>query len=230
MAEDKKTEESIKVDPVTVTPKEYALEVSEFKPLYEPLGAISVEFGSLETKLNMAINAMLGFGPNVEGVVVDTIVRDYINKVKFFNTLASIKASGILDGFLIGEINRKGTGIRNRLDECASFRNNYLHGNWTAAREDGTFQNTQFTADKELNMIKSMIAVSADDLWRAHQLIFDTALSVEVWRVMYLNSDRLDYMPKAWRERYEQYILRLKRRQDHASYDKRQAPPKSSHQ
>jgi hypothetical protein len=182
----------------TVTPKEYAKEY-ELAPLNEPLGAIVMAFATLESKLSMTINALLGLQypkAHAMGIALDDLMQSTTSRIKLFHTLAVIHTDGIFIHKLSGR-----SGLRASLETSNAHRNDLIHGEWTGINNDGTFTKVRYKADRGLHPVKSTINVSIDDLWKAHAFIFRTALRLEEWRSAFNWRDTPQLWPVSWRNK-----------------------------
>jgi hypothetical protein len=180
------------IKPFSITPKEYA-QTTEFAPFNEPLGAIVMAFATLEAKLTMTIDALLGIDPPT-GLALKDLMQSANARIKLFHTLAVLKTTGIFVDKLKGK-----TGLRSRLTKCNDYRNDYIHGEWTGINDDGSFSKVRYKADTGLHPVKSTFSVSITALWKAHEYIFGTALELETWRFAYNHRDKPKLWPASWR-------------------------------
>jgi hypothetical protein len=182
------------IKPITITPKEYA-QGYEFAPINEPLGAIVMAFTQLEAKLTMTINALLGID-YPSGIALEDLMQSTITRIKLFHTLAVLRTTGVFLKKISGT-----TGLRSKLLRCNDHRNDYIHGVWTGFHANGkAFQKVRYKADAGLHPVTSTIDVTVDDLWRAHNYIFSTALDLESWRSAFNHRDNPGLWPASWRE------------------------------
>jgi hypothetical protein len=166
-----------------------------FHPLREPLGAIVMAFAQLEAKLTMAINNLIGIDYQA-GVALEDLMQSAAARIKLFHTLAALKTKGILLKRLKGK-----TGLRERLDKSNSYRNDYIHGEWTGINHDNTYIKIRYKANTGLHIVRSTMSVSIPDLWAAHNFIFVTAVQLEEWRFSYNYRERPELWPASWREK-----------------------------
>jgi hypothetical protein len=176
------------IKPISITPKEYA-QSFEFAPLNEPLGAIVMAFAQLEATLTMSINDLLGIDYKL-GIALDDLIQGTITRIKLFHTLAILKTTGLFV--------EKVKALRTRLLKSNDFRNNYIHGQWTGIRPDGSFIKVRYKADRGLHPVSQTIAVSVDALWDAHKYIFVTALELAQWRHAYNFRRKPELWPTSW--------------------------------
>jgi hypothetical protein len=176
------------VKPISITPKEYALNI-EFAPLNEPLGALTIAFSSLESKLTQVINALLKVS-HTDGIALEDLMQSINTRIRFFHTLATLKTKTILDEFLLLEVSKK-SGLRSQLSKSNDYRNDYIHGPWTTFHDDGSFGKVRYRAVTGLHLMESVIKVKVTDVWKAHEYIFSTTLSLEGWRTIITMTIRL---------------------------------------
>ena len=171
----------------TFTPKEYALQVSEFKPLYEPIGALVLAFAELEATLTFTIDPLMGL-TYAEGRALEALMMSFSARVQLFHTLALMHT--------------RGKGLRDeipelvsRLDEAYTKRNDLIHGAWSMI-SGNKYGKIKFRAKAGLKQIDRVHQVSVDDLWEAHKFIMGTMLSLLKWRDKF---NRSHYPPGVWR-------------------------------
>jgi hypothetical protein len=183
------------VKPVAITPKQYALN-TEFSPLNEPLGALAITFSELEAKLTMTINALLNIDYR-DGLILEDLMQSLGARRKLSCSLVALKTEGLLRT----EVEKKG-GLGSSLMTCNNYRNDFLHGTWTALYPDGAFGKIRYRADVGgLHMIQSTIKVTVSDIWKAHAAVFRCTLELETWRFVLNHRENPTLWPPSWREK-----------------------------
>jgi hypothetical protein len=171
------------------TPKEYALKVSEFKPLYEPLGALVMAFADLEATLTFTIDALMGL-THPEGRALEVLMVSFSARIQLFHTLALMHTRGKA---LQDEI----PDLISRLDLAYTKRNDLVHGAWSIISKNGDFfGKIKYRAKGGLKQNERVHKVSTDDVWDAHKFIFVTSLKLAKWRDTF---NRSHYPPGVWR-------------------------------
>jgi hypothetical protein len=175
--------------PKNITPKEYALMMDEFRPLFEPIGALIIAFSRLEDRLTSTIDMLSGLTPP-EGWIYEALMINFSVRIQLFHSLALIHTR---DANLRDRI----SGLVSRLNTSNARRNNLVHGDWTYAdTSNKTFTKVKPKAEAGLKQITDLSSLTIGSIWRDYSYIFKTQMEIEKWRSEF---SRKHFPPGAWR-------------------------------
>jgi hypothetical protein len=159
-----------------------------FKRLHAPLGALVMEFASLEASVTGALNALTEMS-YPDGAVLESLMQNFSLRIELFNFLSQQKSKH-------NELKKAATRCVTGLRQANSDRNNLLHGEWTGYNpDDDTFTKIRLrTEDGELKD-NQIHRISIDIIEREVKFIIALNTRVSHWRAWFSRQDEHAFWP-----------------------------------
>jgi hypothetical protein len=116
-----------------------------FRPLSCPLGEFIIEFAKLESKVTLALNALMKIDYR-EGIVVENKLRNFGDRIKKLDSLAAAHCKA-------DNLKTAARELFFALEKANDDRNNLIHGAWNGySPSTQTFSKVRVWADKDGNL------------------------------------------------------------------------------